>query len=57
MSKLSIIRILEKLSKQNKTNSLMHMTNDRKKQNKCILPNFDPMFWVLSSGVEGTPFQ
>ena len=53
MSTLSIKRISEKLGKLNKSNPLMHMTNDSKKA-----PHFDfiAMLRVLNSGVEDKTF-
>ena len=56
MSKLSIIEIMEKLDTLNKSNPPRYMTNGSKNK-KLILPHSDPMTWVLSNGVEDTPFQ
>ena len=56
MSKLSIIEIMEKLDTLNKSNPPRYMTNGSKNK-KLILPHSDPMTWVLSNGVEDTPYQ
>ena len=56
MSQLSIKGILEKLDKLSKFSPLTYMTNDSKNK-KIFFPNFDPMVWVLGSGVQDTPLQ